>query len=248
MRGEIGAMNELITTAHNEQGEIILSGRELHEFLEVKSNYSTWFERMCEYGFTENIDFILLSNFEKQIGSGGHNKLDHHIKLDMAKEVAMIQRTEKGKQARQYFLHLEKMWNSPEMVMKRALEYADVQVKKLEQQINLDKPKVIFADAVSASKTSILIGELAKILKQNGYNTGPNRLFEDLREKGYLIKRKGTDYNMPTQRSMEIGLFEVKETAITHSDGHVSISKTTKVTGKGQQYFINKYMNQLVPN
>jgi anti-repressor protein len=235
-------MNELITTSHNENGEIILSGRELHEFLEVKSNYSTWFERMCEYGFAENIDYILLSNFEKQIGSGGHNKIDHHIKLDMAKEIAMIQRTEKGKQARQYFLHLEKMWNSPEMVMKRALDYADRQVQKLEQQLFLDKPKVLFADAVSASKTSILIGELAKILKQNGYDTGQNRLYEELRKQGYLIKRKGTDFNSPTQRAMELGLFEVKETAVTHSDGHVTVSKTTKVTGKGQQYFINKFL------
>lgn len=238
-----GEMNELITTTHNEQGEIILSGRELHEFLEVKSNYSTWFERMCEYDFSENVDYILLSNYEKQIGSGGHNKIDHHIKLDMAKEIAMIQRTEKGKQARQYFLHLEKMWNSPEMVMKRALEYADKKMLELKEQIQLDKPKVIFADAVSASKTSILIGDLAKLLKQNGYNTGQKRLFEELRDKGYLIKRKGAEYNSPTQYSMELGLFEIKETAVTHSDGHVTISKTTKVTGKGQQYFINKFLS-----
>ncbi|MDQ0414190.1 phage regulatory protein/antirepressor Ant [Mesobacillus stamsii] len=118
--------------------------------------------------------------------------------------------------------------------------------KKLEQQIQIDKPKVIFADAVSASKTSILIGDLAKLLKQNGYGTGQKRLFEELRQDGYLIKRKGADYNSPTQRAMEMGLFEVKETAVTHSDGHVTISKTTKVTGKGQQYFINRYLNKLV--
>lgn len=103
-------------------------------------------------------------------------------------------------------------------------------------------PKAIFADAVSASHTSILVGELAKVLKQNGVNMGQNRLFQWMRDKGYLISRKGTDYNMPTQRSMEMGLFEIKETAITHSDGHTSISKTTKVTGKGQQYFINKFV------
>lgn len=104
------------------------------------------------------------------------------------------------------------------------------------------KPKEIFADAVATSKQSILIGELAKILKQNGYETGEKRLFTYLRDSGYLIKRKGTDYNAPTQRSMEMGLFEVKETAVTHSDGHTTISKTTKVTGKGQQYFINKFL------
>lgn len=235
-------MNEIITTAHNEQGEIILSGRELHEFLEVKTKYADWFDRMTEYGFEEGNDFI--SFLGKS--TGGRPTVDHHIKLDMAKEIAMIQRTEKGKQARQYFLHLEKMWNSPEMVMKRALEYADHQMKKLEEQIQSDKPKVIFADAVSASKSSILIGDLAKLLKQNGYDTGQKRLFEELREKGYLIKRKGADYNSPTQRSMELGLFEIKETAVTHSDGHVNVSKTTKVTGKGQQYLINKFLDKAI--
>ena len=107
-----------------------------------------------------------------------------------------------------------------------------------------NKPKVIFADAVSVSEGTILIGELAKILKGNGIEIGQNRLFEKLRQDGYLIKRKGTDYNAPTQRAMELGLFRVKETAITHSDGHVTISKTTKVTGKGQQYFINLFLGK----
>ncbi|MEK5167189.1 phage antirepressor KilAC domain-containing protein, partial [Paenibacillus sp. FSL R5-0527] len=104
-----------------------------------------------------------------------------------------------------------------------------------------DRPKVLFADAVTASTTSILVGELAKILKQNGVEIGQNRLFAWLRENGYLISRRGTDYNMPTQRSMELGLFEIKETSISHSDGHVTINKTPKVTGKGQVYFINKF-------
>ncbi|MGX4600288.1 phage regulatory protein/antirepressor Ant [Faecalimicrobium sp. JNUCC 81] len=112
--------------------------------------------------------------------------------------------------------------------------------EKLQLENQELKPKAIFADAVSASQTSILVGELAKILKQNGINTGQKRFFEWLRENGYLIKRKGADYNMPTQKSMEQGLFEIKETTINHSDGHISISKTPKVTGKGQIYFINK--------
>lgn len=115
----------------------------------------------------------------------------------------------------------------------------EVQKKQLEEQ----HPKVIFADAVSASKSSILIGELAKILKQNGVDSGQNKLFQWLRDNGYLIKRKGTDYNMPTQRSMEQGLFEIKETSVSHSDGHISVNKTSKVTGKGQQYFINKFLS-----
>ena len=100
---------------------------------------------------------------------------------------------------------------------------------------------MLFADSVTASDTTILIGELAKLLKQNGYESGQNRLFETLRKEGYLISRKGTDFNMPTQRGMEMGLFSIKETAITHSDGHVTISKTTKVTGKGQVYFVNRF-------
>jgi anti-repressor protein len=238
-------MNQLISTNQNNEGEIIISGRELHEFLEVGTEYKKWFSRMTEYGFEENINFVRV--YQKCRTPGGlQDIVDHHIKLDMAKEIAMIQRTDRGKEARQYFLRIEKMWNSPEMVMKRALEYADKKVIELKQQIQLDRPKVVFADAVSASKTSILIGDLAKLLKQNGYNTGQQRLFNELREKGYLIKRKGADYNSPTQRSMEMGLFEVKETAITHSDGHVSISKTTKVTGKGQIYFINKLKSELV--
>ena len=109
-------------------------------------------------------------------------------------------------------------------------------------KIEQDKPKTIIADAVTTSKTSILIGELAKLLKQNGINIGQNRLFDWLRNNGYLIKRAGADRNMPTQKSMDLGLFEVKETVISHSDGHTSISKTTKVTGKGQIYFINLFI------
>lgn len=126
---------------------------------------------------------------------------------------------------------------------KEALEHLLIQVEeneKLQLENQELKPKAIFADAVSASHTSILVGELAKILKQNGVDTGQKRFFEWLRDNGYLIKRKGSDYNMPTQKSMDQGLFEIKETTINHSDGHISISKTPKITGKGQVYFINK--------
>ncbi|WP_044767881.1 phage antirepressor KilAC domain-containing protein, partial [Streptococcus suis] len=136
----------------------------------------------------------------------------------------------------------EKDFNSPEKIMARALLLADKKVHQLEAQIEADKPKVLFADAVSASHSSILVGDLAKLISQNGFKIGANRLFAWLRENGYLIKRKGSDWNMPTQKSMELGLFEIKETTITHADGHISISKTVKVTGKGQQYFINKFL------
>lgn len=112
----------------------------------------------------------------------------------------------------------------------------------LEGLRRLDKPKVIFADAVCASKRSILVGELAKLLKQNGVEIGRNRLFEWLRNNGFLISRKGSDYNMPTQKAMEMGLFEIKETAIPHSDGHITVSLTPKVSGKGQKYFVNRFL------
>ena len=233
-------MNELINVTLNDNHEPIVSGRQLHEALGVKTPYDKWFPRMTEYGFTENEDF---STFLSQ-STGGRRATDHVIKLDMAKEIAMIQRTEQGKQVRQYFIQVEKDFNSPEKIMARALLMADKKVHKLEAQIEADKPKVLFADAVSASHTSILVGDLAKLISQNGYKIGGNRLFVWLRENGYLIKRKGSDWNMPTQRSMEMKLFEIKESTITHPDGHISVSKTVKVTGKGQQYFINKFLNE----
>lgn len=141
---------------------------------------------------------------------------------------------------------LEKALTSPDFLIKLATELKIEKDKRLqaEQQIEADKPKVIFADAVSASDNTILIGDLAKLIKQNGQALGQKRLFSWLRENGYLIKRQGADYNSPTQKAMELGLFKIKETAITHADGHVSVSKTTKVTGKGQQYFINKILRQ----
>ena len=126
-------------------------------------------------------------------------------------------------------------------LMARALLVAKKQIDDRNQQIAEMAPKAVFADAVSASKSNILIGELAKLLRQNGIEMGQNRLFEWMRKNGYLINRDSTDRNMPTQRAMEMGLFVVKETAITHSDGHTTVTKTPKVTGKGQVYFINKF-------
>jgi anti-repressor protein len=232
-------MNELLNVTINESNEPVMSARQLHEFLEIETPYRLWFPRMTEYGFEESRDYTPYNFVHPQ---NHQETTDHIIKLDMAKEIAMIQRSEKGKTARQYFLQIEKEWNSPEKVMARALLMADKKVRLLESQIEADKPKVVFADAVSAAHTSILIGDLAKLIKQNGVEIGQKRLFTWMRENGYLIKRMGADYNMPMQRYMEMGLFEIKETAITHGDGHISVSKTVKVTGKGQQYFINKFL------
>lgn len=139
---------------------------------------------------------------------------------------------------------VDRMIESPEFGIKllTALKEEQAKRRELEQQAAEDAPKVLFADSVSASNTSILVFDLAKLLRQNGVDIGGNRLFAWMRENGYLVRRKGADYNMPTQKSMEMGLFEVKETVITHSDGHVTTNKTPKVTGKGQVYFINKFL------
>ena len=231
-------MNEIIKVNYDNDRPTVLA-RELHDFLEVKTAFKDWFPRMCEYGFSEGIDF---SSFLSE-SSGGRPAQDAQLTIEMAKEICMLQRNERGKQARRYFIQLEKDWNSPEKVMARALQIADKRIKALEVKMEEQKPKVLFAESVEVAKTSILIGELAKLLKQNGINIGQNRLFEWLRNNGYLIRRQGSDYNMPTQRAMEMGLFEIKETTITHSDGHIHVSKTPKVTGKGQVYFVNLFVS-----
>lgn len=234
---------ELIKTHYNKNKEIIVLGRELHQFLEVKTAYKDWFPRMVEYGFEEGIDF---SSFLSG-SSGGRPSKEHMISLDMAKEISMIQRSEKGKSARQYFLEVERRWNSPEMVMKRALEYANEQVLKLESKIEEQKPKVLLAESIENSNDLILIRELANILNQNGVKIGQNRLFERLRDMGYLVKG-GSSRNSPTQRSMDLGLFKIVETVRigSHVSGDiVKINKTTKVTGKGQRYFVNKFLKEV---
>lgn len=235
-------MNELIPINMNDPERITVSARDLHEFLEVETRFNDWFHRMCEYGFDENHDFRFYSKMSNT--SGGRPAQDAQITIDMAKELCMLQRNEKGKQARQYFIQLEKDWNSPEKVMARALQIANKKLQVLEAQAEENRPKVLFADSVAASHTSILIFDLAKILKQNGVEIGGHRLFDWMRKNGYLVRRDGNDHNMPTQRSMEMGLFEVKETTVSHSDGHISVNKTPKVTGKGQQYFINLFLSK----
>lgn len=140
---------------------------------------------------------------------------------------------------------LEEVLLSPDTLIQLAQNLKDEQEKRkaLQEQVEAQRPAVLFAGAVETSKSSILIGELAKILKQNGIKIGPIRLFDWMRQNGYLIRRNGSDYNMPTQRAMEMGLFEIKETSIVHADGHTSISKTPKVTGKGQVYFVNLFLS-----
>ena len=244
-------MNELLKVEVNEQQEPCISGRELHEFLEVETPYHIWFPRMVGYGFDEDIDF---STFEQKCSKpqGGRPSTDHIIKLDMAKELAMIQRSEKGKQARQYFIEVEKEYNSPEKIMARALLMTDKQIKELtirnseqKQLIEEQQPKVLFAQSVESSNNSCLVGELAKILRQNGIDIGQNRLFSWLRENGYL-GRKGEFYNTPTQKSMDLGLMTIKKNVINQPDGTIRTTTTTKISGKGQIYFINKFLGEAV--
>lgn len=141
----------------------------------------------------------------------------------------------------------EELLDNPDLLIRVATELKKERRKRIEAEKENEKnrPKILFAEAVTVSKTSILVGDLAKLIKQNGVDIGAKRLFVWMRNKGYLIKRKGTDYNMPTQYSMDLELFEVKETSISHSDGHISVSKTPKVTGKGQLYFVNKFLKEL---
>lgn len=243
-------MNELLSVNFDTQ---TVSARDLYEKLEISKRFSAWFETNSQ-GFVEGEDFTSVLKGTEVQNNGGiqvRELQDYNLTVDMAKHLCLMSRTEKGKKCRQYLLDLEKAWNTPEQVMARALKIANRTIDslkehntKLIEDNERMKPKEIFADAVSASKTSILIGDLAKLICQNGCQIGQKRLFEWMRANGYLILRKGSDYNMPTQRSMEMGLFEIKESTHLNGDGLNVISKTPKVTGKGQQYFINKFLRQ----
>ena len=218
---------------------ITVSARDLHDYLGVETDFAHWFQRMTEYGFTEGVDFATFLSES----TGGRPATDAQLTIEMAKEICMLQRSEKGKIARTYFIQLEKDWNTPEKVMARALDIAHKEISSLGTKIEEMKPKALFADAVSTSHTSILIGDLAKILKGNGIEIGQKRLFEYLREDGYLIK-SGSSKNMPTQKSMELGLMQVKEGSYINGEGQNITTKTTKITGTGQIYFVNKFLNK----
>ena len=237
-----------------------VSARDLYDLLSqdggVKGTerFSKWFERYCTYGFVQGEDYST-PNKKVRVQIEGTREVqreveDFDLSIDMAKQICMLQRTEKGKQLRQYLIDLEKAWNTPEQVFARALKMADEKINSL-KEINTSliaenqrmKPKEIFADAVTTSHTSILIGDLAKLICQNGYQIGQKRLFEWLRENNFLIKC-GSSKNMPQQRYVEQGLFEVKESNVQNPDGSVRITRTTKVTGKGQIYFVNRFIGE----
>ena len=236
-------MNELIKVTVKGDQQLV-SARELHKALELKIRFSLWVSKNFKE-FIEDEDFTSVST-DTVVNNGARRELqDYALTIDMAKQLCMMSHTELGRKYRKYFIDLERKWNDPQEVVKRGYAILQNENAQLKIEVQEMKPKALFADAVSVSKSTILIGELAKILKQNGVEIGATRLFAWLRENGYLISRKGSDWNMPTQRSMNLGLFEIKETTITHSDGHTTINKTTKVTGKGQQYFINKFLKEI---
>ncbi|MCG7657149.1 phage antirepressor KilAC domain-containing protein [Wielerella bovis] len=236
-------MNSIIQIdKQNFSGSLIdcVNARELHHFLAVKSKFADWFKnRVNEYTFVENQDFVSLS----KILENGGRMIEYFISLDMAKELSMVERTPRGKQARQYFIECEKQLSGslkPALPQnyKEALRDLLHQVEaneKLQQQIAANAPKVAFADAVGNSDDVILIRDLAKLIKQNGVDIGERRLFVWLRENGFL-----TLDNKATQKAMNLGVFRMTETTIATPQGN-QIRLTTKVTGKGQQYFLNKF-------
>ena len=228
-------MNELIKIETNENLEPIISGRELHEKLGVNSHYKDWIRRMLDYGFTENVDYIAIA--QKRATAQGNETTynDHIIKLDMAKEICMLQRNEKGKQFRKYFIQVEKDFNSPEKIMARALKIADRKMKQLESKIEEDRPRVSFAETIEKSSDSILIREFSKILANEGIHIGQNKLYSLLREWGYIIKNS----TEPTQKAVQQGLFKINERVIKSVKGDI-LSRTTMLTGKGQLFLLDK--------
>lgn len=249
-------MENGIIRIEERNGQQAVSARELHCFLESKKDFSSWIkDRIERYGFIENQDYCLLTEMGEQKGRGGHNKIEYILTVDAAKELSMVEGNEKGKQARRYFIEAEKAFRQVvasrpaiPQTLSEALRLAADQAEQIEvqqKQLESQAPQVLFAKSVETSKSSVLIGELAKILKQNGVEIGEKRLFTWLRDNGYLCKF-GERYNQPTQWAMEKQLFEMKKTTINKPNGEPFVSTTTKVTGKGQVYFVNKFLyNQL---
>lgn len=201
-------------------------------FLEVETRYNDWFPRMCEYGFSEGQDFYSVLS---KTSAGGRPSTDHDISIDMAKQICMIQRTEKGKEARQYFLQIEKDWNSPEKVMARALVIANQTIERQAQFIEEAKPKVEFFDAVAGSKDAIEISSVAKVLGIAGM--GRNKLFAFLRDKKILMSN-----NQPYQKYVDGGYFRVLEQKYEKPNGDTCINIKTLVFQKGVAY-IKKLIN-----
>ncbi|MFW6741485.1 phage antirepressor KilAC domain-containing protein [Leuconostoc mesenteroides] len=236
-------MEEIIKINQNEQGEAQVSARDLHKALNVKARFNDWITRMIEYGFAEGVDFY---SFLSKTSNGGRPSVEYNLTISMAKEVAMLQRNEKGKQVRNYFIQVEERYkqlaSDPSYQMALGLKASQQLLEHKDKIIAEMKPKALFADAVDTSENSILVGQLAKMLRQNGVNIGQNRLFSWLREHEYLGVR-GEQRNLPTQKSVDLEVMETKTRTVNNPDGSVRTTNTPKITGKGQIYFVNKFLN-----
>jgi len=239
--------NGLVPIKETDSGEKVVDARELHERLGSNRRFADWIKyRIEQFGFIEGQDFITILGES----TGGRPSTEYIFKLSSAKELAMVENNDIGRRIRRYFIEAEERYRNnvdafvPKTLPEALRAYAVALEEKmaLEHQIEQDKPRVLFSQAVEASDTSILVGDLAKILKQNGINVGQNRLFAWMRDNGYLIK-SGNSRNMPTQYSMERGWFEVQQRVIQVPNGEPKVRPTTKVTGKGQMYFVNRFIS-----
>ena len=239
-------MNELIKITENDKGTKLVSARELYNFLEIKTDFSEWCRRMFEYGFEQEKDFTPILGKS----TGGRPSIDYAMTLDTSKEISMLQRSEKGKEARQYFIACErKLKNVFQLptTFSEALKLAAQQAEEIENknkelhQVNevlkIQAPKVVFADSVIGSSNSILIRQFAKDLCDSGFEIGQNRVFDWFRDKKYLNPQ-----NEPYQNFIAMGLFEVITRAVG-SGTDTFTTKTTKITGKGSVYFAEKIKN-----
>lgn len=241
--------NELIKISTDEKGNNAVSARELHSVLESRQQFGDWIKNRIEkYDLVENEDYLVFHNSMKNL-SGGRPLTEYALTINAAKELAMVEGNEKGKQVRRYFIECERMAkelttsNQLPKSFAEALRLAAEQAERIENQqaqIEEQRPRVLFSQAVETAKSSVLIGELAKILCQNGVKTGEIRLYQWLRDNHYLCAH-GESYNLPTQRMIEMGLFEIKKSSRQNADGTIFVTSTTKVTGKGQVYFVDKF-------
>ena len=233
-------MYELIKVSYGKEGEQLVSARELYEFLEVKTRFNDWFIRMCKYGFVENKDFAPIT--QKRVTAQGNETTytDYLMKISMAKELSMLQRNERGKQAREYFIKCEEAWNSEDMVLARALQIQNKKIlgykehiEVLENKIKEDAPRVSFAETIEKASDCILVREFSKIIANEGIHLGEKSLYKWFREKGFIFKNS----TEPMQSAVQRGLFKVSERVIKAVTGDI-VRSTTKITGKGQVYFL----------
>lgn len=225
-------MNELIIIDEQQQTATV-SGRELHKVLEIGTRYDMWFKRMCEYGFTDGEDFCTILSES----TGGRPSTDHQLTIDMAKELCMIQRSDKGRQFRQYFIEVEKQWNDPDAVIARALKLANSKIEQLNARIAIDKPKVEFAELMSTSDSCITMNAMAKLIQKSGVKCGVHELFQWAREHGYLMRSDG--YNIPTAKAVNKGYLVLHVSMYSPKNAEKAREAlSARVTPRGQAAFL----------